>query len=130
MTSAGLWPSKVLVSSSAAAVLGPDELNAALKHEIAHVRRKDNLKKLLFRFCTFPGMTGLEAAWCASEEMAADDEAVESTGEALDLAAALINLSRLAVVQPTAALTTALLQETSFVNVRIERLVVWDDSRR
>lgn len=130
LTLTGLHSPKVLVSSSAAALLGPDELNAALKHEIAHVRRKDNLKKLLFRVCIFPGMSGLEAAWSGAEEMAADDEAVASTGEALDLAAALIKLSRLAAVQPAAALTTALLQEASSVNARIERLVIWEDSRR
>lgn len=130
LTLTGVCIPKVLVSSSASALLGPDELNAALKHEIAHVRRKDNLKKLLFRVCIFPGMSGLEAAWSAAEEMAADDEAVTSTGEALDLAAALIKLSRLAAVQPSAVLTTALMQEASSVNARIERLVIWDDSRR
>jgi len=129
LTLTGLCFPKVLVSSLAAALLGPDELNAALKHEIAHFRRRDNLKKLLFRVCVFPGMSALEAAWSSAEEMAADDEAVNSTREALDLAAALIKLSRLAV-QPAAALTTALLQEASSVNARIERLVIWEDSRR
>ena len=131
LTLTGLSSPKVLVSSSAVALLGPDELSAALKHEIAHVRRRDNLKKLLFRVCIFPGMSQLEAAWSAAEEMAADDEAVTSTREALDLAAALIKLSRLAAVQPACALTTALLQDaSSSVNARIERLVVWDASQR
>jgi Zn-dependent protease with chaperone function len=129
LTLTGLCSPKVLVSSSAAVLLCPDELNAALKHEIAHVRRRDNLKKLLFRVCIFPGMSGLEAAWSNAEEMAADDAAVNSTREALDLAAALIKLSRLAV-QPAAALTTGLLQEASSVNARVERLVIWDHSRR
>jgi len=65
---------------------------------MAHAHRRDNLKKLLFRFCAFPGMSRLEAAWCEAEEMAADDAAVASVGDALDLASALIKLSRLAPV--------------------------------
>ena len=131
LTLTGLCSPRVLVSSSAAAVLVPEELDAALKHEIAHVRRCDNLKKLLFRVCVFPGMSALESAWSGAEEMAADDEAVTSSSEALDLAAALIKLSRLSAIQPTAALTTGLVQgELASVNARIERLVIWDGSRR
>jgi Zn-dependent protease with chaperone function len=131
LTLTGLCSPRVLVSGSASAMLVPEELDAALKHEIAHVRRRDNLKKLLFRLCIFPGMSALESAWSAAEEMAADDEAVTCTSEALDLAAALIKLSRLAATQPTAALTTALVQgELASVNARIERLVIWDPSRQ
>jgi Zn-dependent protease with chaperone function len=131
LTLTGVCSPRVLVSGSAAAVLVPEELDAALKHEIAHVRRKDNLKKLLFRVCIFPGMSALESAWSGAEEMAADDEAVTSTSEALDLAAALIKLSRLAATQPNLALTTALVQgELASVNARIERLVIWDPSRQ
>ena len=36
----------------------------------------DNLKKLVFRFCPFPGMSKLESAWSQAAEMAADDAAV------------------------------------------------------
>jgi len=130
LTLTGVCAPRVLLSSSAAALLATTELNAALKHEIAHVRRRDNLKKLIFRLCVFPGMAQLEMAWSVAEEMAADDEAVSSTDEALDLASALIKLSRLAPVQPKVALTTALLQGgATAVNARIQRLVAWDDSR-
>jgi Zn-dependent protease with chaperone function len=129
LTLTGLCSPKVLLSGCAAAVLCANELNAALKHEFAHARRKDNLKKLLFRLFIFPGMSQLEAAWSHAEEMAADDEAVSSAREALDLASALIKLSRLAPVQSSVVLTTALTQETSSVNVRIERLVAWDPLR-
>jgi Zn-dependent protease with chaperone function len=50
----------VLVSESTVALLTPDELRVALKHELAHMQSRDNLKKLLFRFCPFPGMAKLE----------------------------------------------------------------------
>jgi Zn-dependent protease with chaperone function len=130
LTVAGLREPRVLLSDAAAAVLSAPELETALKHEIAHVWRSDNLKKLLFRVCVFPGMTALEAAWSEAAEMAADDAAVTSSGEALDLASALIKLSRFAPVHTTAALTTALVDGASSVlNARVARLVAWDETR-
>jgi Zn-dependent protease with chaperone function len=125
----GLSP-RVLLSDAAAALLSGQELETALKHEMAHVRRRDNLKKLLFRLCTLPGMSALEAAWSETAEMAADDAAVMNSREALDLASALIKLSRIAPAQATATLTVGLGQTPgSALNTRIERLVRWDETR-
>src|SRR5882762_10617442 len=130
LTLTGVCIPRVLLSDAAAAVLSPQELATALQHEMAHAHRRDNLKKLLFRFCAFPGMSRLEAAWCEAEEMAADDAAVASVGDALDLASALIKLSRLAPVHPAAALTTALIHNSpASVNARVERLVAWNERR-
>ena len=98
MTAVGIAHPKVLLSGAAESMLTADELQAALNHELAHVRRRDNLKKLLLRFVAFPAMTGMEAAWLEATEMASDDAAVSSAGEALDLASALIKLSRLTPV--------------------------------
>jgi Zn-dependent protease with chaperone function len=128
MTAAGIVHPKVLLSGAAESMLTANELQTALNHEIAHVRRRDNLKKLLLRFVAFPGMSGLEAAWLESTEMAADDAAVSTAAEALDLAAALIKLSRLGPVEPAADLTTALVYSpASLMNARIERLIAWSD---
>jgi Zn-dependent protease with chaperone function len=130
LTVAGLREPRVLLSDAAAAVLSVPELETALKHEIAHVRRRDNLKKLLFRLCVFPGMRTLEATWSATAEMAADDAAVSSSSEALDLASALIKLSRFAPVHTLAVLTTALVDGSgSVLNARVARLVAWDETR-
>ena len=97
---------------------------------MAHVRRRDNLKKLLLRFVAFPGMTDLEVAWLEATEMAADDAAVSIPGEALDLAAALIKLSRLGPAEPPVDLTAALVHSpVSGVNARVERLIAWNDWR-
>lgn len=127
LTVAGWREPRVLLSYAAAALLNEQELEGALRHEIAHVRRRDNLKKLFFRLCAFPGMAPLEAAWSEAAEMAADDAAVSDRGEALDLASALIKLSRLAPVQ-TATLTTGLVESSaSALNARIERLVSWEE---
>ena len=129
LTVAGWREPRVLLSDAAAALLDKQELESALRHEMAHVRRHDNLKKLLFRLCAFPGLAALEAGWSEAAEMAADDAAVSDRGEALDLASALIKLSRFAPVQ-AATLTTGLVEDsTSALNARIGRLVSWEERR-
>ena len=130
MTAAGILHPRVLLSGAAEFVLTAHELQTALNHEVAHVRRWDNLKKLLLRFVAFPGMSGLEAAWLEATEMAADDAAVSNAGEALDLAAALIKLSRLGPAE-AADLTAALVHSpVAVMNARVERLIAWSDERR
>ena len=129
MIAAGIARPRVLLSGAAEAALTANELQTALNHEVAHVRRRDNFKKLLLRFVAFPGMSRLEATWLEATEMAADDAAVSTAGEALDLAAALIKLSQLPA-EPPVDLTAALLHSAaSTVNARVERLVAWSESR-
>ncbi|HZQ96398.1 MAG TPA: M48 family metalloprotease [Candidatus Sulfotelmatobacter sp.] len=129
MTAAGIIRPRILLSGSAEFVLNGSELRTALNHEIAHIRRRDNLKKLGLRFVAFPGMRGLEAAWLQASEMAADEAAVSSTADALDLAAALIKLSKLKADEPSPDLTAALVHgQTAMINARIERLIAWADS--
>jgi Zn-dependent protease with chaperone function len=131
MTAAGIIRPRVLLSSAAEFVLNSNELQTALNHEVAHVRRRDNLKKLLLRFVAFPGMSGLETAWLETTEMAADDAAVSSAGDALDLAAALIKLSRLGPVEAPVDFTAALVHSpASAMNARVERLITWCEERR
>jgi Zn-dependent protease with chaperone function len=130
MTVTGIVRPKVLLSGVAEFLLTANELRTALNHEIAHVRRRDNLKKLLLRLVAFPGMSGLESAWLEATEMAADDAAVSNAGEALDLAAALIKLSRLAQVEAPVGLTAALVSSPGAVmNARVNRLIGWSDTR-
>jgi Zn-dependent protease with chaperone function len=130
LTVVGLRESKVLVSEKAIAALSPGELGTALRHESAHIRSRDNLKKLVFRFAFFPGMRDLEYSWSLAAEMAADDEAVSSFRDALDLAAALIKLSRQAPAQPCAELATALLHSsTESLKARVQRLFIWNSAR-
>jgi len=126
MTAVGILRPKILVSGSAEFLLDERELQTALNHEIAHVRRRDNLKKLMLRLVAFPGMRRLEDAWLDATEMAADDAAVSSAGEALDLAAALIKLSYLAPAEHPPELAMSLLRNpASTINDRVERLIHW-----
>lgn len=131
MVATGITRPRVLMSAAVESMLSAHELRSALNHELAHVHRRDNLKKLLLCFVTFPRMAALDAAWLEATEMAADDEAVASAAEALDLAAALIKLSRITPVEPSIDLTAALLHSpASVVNARVERLIAWNEKHR
>ena len=130
LTVAGVCAPKVLVSEAAVAMLSPAELRTALRHEIAHALRYDNLKKLVFRFSVFPAMAGLEQAWSEETEMAADDAAVTSFHDALDLAAALIKVSRLGATESSGELTMALLHSSTALRARVQRLVSWKKERK
>jgi len=130
LTVAGLCAPKVLVSEAAIAALNARELRTALRHEIAHASRYDNLRKLLFRFSVFPSMSELEYAWSEETEMAADDAAVSSFHDALDLAAALIKVSRLGPVESSGELTMALLHSSTALSARVHRLVAWDQAQK
>ena len=130
MTAAGILRPRVLLSGAAESLLTANELQTALNHEVAHVRRRDNLKRLLLRLVAFPGMKNLEGAWLEATEMAADDAAVSNAGEALDLAAALIKLSRLGPADARADLTAALVHSpASAMNARVARLIAWSENR-
>jgi Zn-dependent protease with chaperone function len=125
----GVCAPKVVVSETTVALLSAPELRVAVRHEVAHMRSRDNLKKLVFHCSPFPGMASLEGAWQEAAELAADDAAVSDFRDALDLAATLIKLSRLIPVTPTAAFTMTLVSGAGSVRVRVERLLAWDESR-
>jgi beta-lactamase regulating signal transducer with metallopeptidase domain len=131
LTAAGILRPRVWLSGAAEFVLTERELQSALRHEVVHVRRRDNLRKLLLRLVAFPGLARLESAWRQATEMAADDAAVSNASEALDLAAAVIKLSRLTPFVPPAELTTALVHSPAeSVNARVERLIAWTERRQ
>ncbi len=122
---AGFWRPKLLISSSTSGVLSQDELARAISHESAHITRRDNLKKLMLRVCSFPRATQIEKQWLAAVELDADRYAVRSKREALDLASALVKASRLKM--PTAELATNLTSEAgSLLQMRVQRLLSWD----
>lgn len=130
MTTTGILRPRILLSGTVEQQLTDSELQAALNHELAHVRRADNLKKLLTRLVAFPGMKQLEATWLENTEMAADDAAVTTTGDALDLAAALVKLSRTIPKAANKGLATALMHgPASAICARVERLLAWNDER-
>jgi Zn-dependent protease with chaperone function len=126
LTLVGLRKPRVLISESAVLLLNPSELEIALKHELSHIQSLDNLKKLIFRFCPFPGMAALEIAWAQTAELAADDAAVSNLEDAVNLAAALVKVSRLVPVDPAPVCTVGFV--TGAISARVVRLLAWDES--
>lgn len=126
LTLVGVCKPKVLVSESTIKLLTPEELHIALKHERAHIQSRDNLKKLIFRFCPFPGMSKLEAAWSQTAELAADDAAVAKLEDAVDLAAALVKLSRIIPAHASPICTVGFV--TGSIGSRVARLLAWDEA--
>jgi beta-lactamase regulating signal transducer with metallopeptidase domain len=129
LTLVGICHPRVLVSESTVALLSENELRLALRHEVEHMKSHDNLKKLILRCCPFPGLAKLEHAWAQSAELAADDGAVSSQSDALDLAAALVKLSRLVRVVETAPVHTMGFVAGS-LSLRVARLLAWDEASK
>jgi Zn-dependent protease with chaperone function len=86
------------------------------------------MKKLFFRFCPFPGMPQLESAWSQAAELSADDAAVSTQDDAVDLAAALVKLSRLVPVEPAPVCTVGFV--TGSISARVSRLLSWSEARK
>jgi Zn-dependent protease with chaperone function len=126
LTLVGVRKPRVLVSEATVALLSHQELHIALKHELAHMHSRDNLKKLVFRFCPFPGMARLESAWSQTAELAADDAAVSNLDDAIDLAAALVKLCRLVPVDAAPVCTVGFVSGS--ISARVARLLAWNES--
>jgi Zn-dependent protease with chaperone function len=126
----GIRKPRVMVSDMATMVLSDDELQVAVRHELGHMRSWDNLKKVLISATPFPGMGSIESAWREAAELAADDAAVANRQEALDLAAALIKLSRSCQQWPKPLLATGLVSGAGSIRLRVERLLQWRMARR
>ena len=121
----GLHKQKLFVSEDIVDALAPEELQRAIAHEMIHVRRHDNLAKLLVTFCDVLGTADVRRAWLHALELTADEGAVTTTAEALDLASALVKVSRLTA--PTLPdLATGFADAASGpLSERVQRLITW-----
>lgn len=126
----GIRRPRVMVSDMATSVLSRDELQAAVRHEFGHMRTWDNLKKVLITATPFPGMGGVESAWREAAELAADDAAVANRQDALNLAAALIKLSRSSKQWSEPALASGFVSGSCSIRLRVERLLEWRTAGR
>jgi len=68
-------------------------------------------------------MATLETAWAQAAELAADDAAVATQGDAVDLAAALVKLSRLVPVTAAPVCTVGFVSGS--LRTRVARLLSW-----
>jgi hypothetical protein len=96
---AGLLRPKIFVSSQVTRILLPEELSAALQHEVAHIGFLDNLKQWLLKIATPPRWLdpsgSVALGWANASEAAADEAALRNGVSALDLAGALVKVARL-----------------------------------
>ena len=123
---AGIYRPKVLISEQAVRLLQPCEMQAAIRHELAHLSSRDNFKKLAFQVSRFPFLSGLERSWMQAAELAADDAAVTDESSAVDLASALLKVATRTSAREMPELATSLLPHTEqALRTRIERLISW-----
>ena len=101
----GVLRPKLFVAVQIFDSLNPEELDAVIAHETAHIAARDNLKHWLTRICRdvlmiIPSDRSLDREWAEAIELAADEEAVsqKNGATALDLAQALIKIARLVPV--------------------------------
>ena len=123
-TAVGWLRPAILLPASAFTGLTPQQLEAVLAHELAHVRRNDYLVNVL--------QTGVEtllfyhpAAWWVSRQIRAerehvcDDMAVRVTGDAMTYARALTRIERLRTAAPRLAMGA----DGGSLRARVSRLV-------
>lgn len=97
----GVLRPRLFIASQIFDELTPEELRAALAHERGHVEARDNLKRALLRasedaLLVAPLGRALARTWRKDSEMAADEFAAsDSPGAALNLASAIVKISRM-----------------------------------
>ncbi|MGN6591823.1 MAG: hypothetical protein ACTHJX_02895 [Terriglobales bacterium] len=115
MALTGAWRPLLTVSRPAFASLTPEQLQAGLEHECAHLRARDNLKRLLLLATPVPGerLGSLSHTWARLAEWAADDVAAAGDPRrSLLLASTLVAVARLRPRDPAACTALAPLLST------------------
>jgi len=132
----GIFKPQLICTDSARALLNEEELDSVLRHEQAHVERRDNLRELLAKFSShlrpqlqdFHDMRHMRMRLteCAADAAAASDELT-----ALNLASALVRLARnmpSSVADDHFCVSTVVPDaSTSVVADRVERLLHFSD---
>jgi beta-lactamase regulating signal transducer with metallopeptidase domain len=125
----GLLRPRLLVSTRLLLECPPEEMDAILRHEAAHIRRRDNLLRAFMHAVPDPlqfGATGraIQTAWAAAAEQAADDEAAGDRPEGrADLAAALVRVARMVQGPRPAWADGVAFYEGSNLEERVQRLL-------
>jgi len=115
MALSGAWRPLLTVSYPAFSTLSPQQLEAGLDHERAHLRSGDNLKRLLLLATPVPGSAhrSLNRAWARLAEWAADDRAAAGDPHrSLLLASTLIAVARLPIAPASSCASLAPLLST------------------
>jgi Zn-dependent protease with chaperone function len=124
----GVRMPRLFIARQVLEALTPGELRAAVAHELAHRRAWDNAKRLLL--CWTPCLLAwsavgrrLESEWAVAAECAADRRAANSRTRGLDLAGALVKVSRLAIAPAPPVRLFSTLHERGDVAGRVSQLL-------
>jgi Zn-dependent protease with chaperone function len=118
----GVLRPTLFVDSSVLRSCSDPELAAIAAHERAHVRRWDNLCRLLIGACAGP-RSATAAEWREAAEQAADQSAAGTASQRLDLASALLKVTRLAPVRSFEATALSTILDGNALETRIRRLL-------
>ena len=134
LCSFGLLRPVILTPAACIAHLSPDELEAVLAHEVAHIARLDFLHACLIsiiRAILFfnPALHWLYAAYQAESEKACDDLAVSVITSPEPLASGLLRLGMAAVNPPALAATGHKAEGSASLRLRAERLLGYKTNR-
>ncbi|MCB0547437.1 MAG: M48 family metalloprotease [Phaeodactylibacter sp.] len=129
----GVLKQVILLPAGLLSGLPPEQVEAVLAHELAHVRRNDYLINLfvsLVEILLFfnPMMWWISKKIRAEREHACDDLAVEMTGDTLSLVRSLALMEEWRLHGPSPAM--AFMGKDGSVLSRIQRLLQRDDKRQ
>ncbi len=95
----GIFHPRLFISSDVLKSFRPEELCAAMQHEMAHMASWDNLKRLAISITQPPRWMmkspALDRVWLNASEIAADYSALRCGTSALDLASALVKVVKI-----------------------------------
>jgi beta-lactamase regulating signal transducer with metallopeptidase domain len=126
---AGLVRPRVIISRRVLETLSHDEMDAALEHEKAHSKARDNLKRLVLSltpdiFPFTPAFTRLNHGWARLIEWAADDEATAGDSQrAVSLASALVHVARMGTAPTVSPLASSFRGNDEDLSARVDRLL-------
>jgi len=128
MTLVGVLRARLLVTRPLVDVLTPEEMQAAVAHEMGHYWAWDNLKRLTIHgapdaLSLLAAGRRLEREWTLAAEHAADARAAGDPATALALASALVKVARLTTIPAFSLAPVSPLVGGEAIASRVERLV-------
>lgn len=125
----GVLRTRLLLSRRILEELTEAEAALVVRHELGHVRRRDNLVQAAMRFLPDPfaptrTAISLQRAWAQAAEEAADDRAAQDPRARTDLASALVRVAGMADGHPPRWMPTLTFVERSTIESRVRRLLV------
>lgn len=119
---AGILQPRLFLDHRILDACSPEELRAIAAHERAHASSHDNLRRLLVEACNGRS-SPFARAWRAAAETDADARGVRCADCAVDLAGALVRVSRLMTTRPAHAAPLSAMHDGGDVETRIRRLL-------